>query len=211
MMVQRQTLLFFFIPLAVSIAGFSQTESQSPAATSKPVPDMRSELQAKLLNVKRIYVESFGDDEASESLQAMVINALDESKRFIVTENKDKADAILKGRSVEETSHEVHATGEATDVASAAGSHSAVVTPSGGSAHGRFAARAMGIQDSKLSTETTHEARLAVRLVSHDGDVIWSTTQESQGAKFKGSSADVADKVVKQLLHELDKAKPNTM
>jgi hypothetical protein len=44
-----------------------------------------------------------------------------------------------------------------------------------------------------------------------DGDVIWSTTQESQGAKFKSSSADVADKVVKQLLHELDKAKPNTM
>ena len=70
---------------------------------------------------------------------------------------------------------------------------------------------AMGIQDSKLSTETTHEARLAVRLVSQDGDVIWSTTQESQGAKFKSSSADVADKVVKQLLHELDKAKPNRM
>jgi len=210
-MVQRQTLLFFFTALAVSIAGFSQTESQSPAATSKPVPDMRSELQAKLFNVKRIYVESFGDDEVSKSLQAMVINALDESKRFIVTENKDKADAILKGRSVEKTSQEVHATGEATGVASAGGGHSAQVSPSGGSAHGGFAARAMGIEDSKLSTETTHEARLAVRLVSQDGDVIWSTTQESQGAKFKSSSADVADKVVKQLLHELDKATPKTM
>ena len=87
-MVQRQTLLFFFMALAVSIAGFSQTQSQSPAATSKPVPDARSELAAKLLNVKRIYVESFGDDEESKSLQAMVINALDESKRFIVTENR---------------------------------------------------------------------------------------------------------------------------
>jgi len=95
-MVQRQTLLFFFMALAVSIAGFSQTQSQSPAATSKPVPDARSELAAKLLNVKRIYVVSFGDDEESKSLQAMVINALDESKRFIVTENKDKADAILR-------------------------------------------------------------------------------------------------------------------
>ena len=192
-MVQRQTLLFFFMALAVSIAGFSQTQSQSPAATSKPVPDARSELAAKLLNVKRIYVESFGDDEESKSLQAMVINALDESKRFIVTENKDKADATLKGRSAEKTSQEVHATGEATAEAGA-GSHSG---------------QAMGIQDSKLSTETIHEARLAVRLVSQDGDVIWSTTQESRGAKFKSSSADVADKVVKQLLHELDKAKPS--
>jgi curli biogenesis system outer membrane secretion channel CsgG len=194
-MVQRQTLLFFFMALAVSIAGFSQTQSQSPAATSTPVPDARSELAAKLLNVKRIYVESFGDDEESKSLQAMVVNALDESKRFIVTENKDKADAILKGRSAEKTSQEVHATGEATAEAGA-GSHSG---------------QAMGIQDSKLSTETIHEARLAVRLVSQDGDVIWSTTQESRGAKFKSSSADVADRVVKQLLHELDKAKPNRM
>jgi hypothetical protein len=202
-MVQRETVLFFFVALAVSIAGFSQTESQGSAATSKPAPDARSELAAKLLNVKRIYVESFGDDEESKTLQAMVINALDESKRFIVTENKDKADAILKGRSVEKTSQEVHATSEATGVARAAGSRSGEVSSSGGTA--------MGIQNSKLSTETTHEARLAVRLVSQDGDVIWSTTQESQGAKFKSSSADVADKVVKQLLHELDKAKPKTV
>ncbi len=190
---QRQTLPLFFMILAVSISGFSQTESGNPASTPKAVSDTRSELTAKLLNVKRIYVESFGDDVESKSLQAMVINALDETKRFIVTENKDKADAILKGRSVEKTAHEVHATGEATREAS------------GGSRSGQ----AMGIEDSKLSTETIHEARLAIRLVSQDGDVIWSTTQESQGAKFKSSSADVADKVVKQLLHELDKAKPN--
>ena len=50
-----------------------------------------------------------------------------------------------------------------------------------------------------------------MRLVSSDGDVIWSTTQESRGAKFKGASADVADKIVKQLLHDLDKAAPGKM
>jgi altronate dehydratase len=64
----------------------------------------------------------------------------------------------------------------------------------------------MGIQDSKLSTETVNDARLAVRLVAQDGDVIWSTTQESLGAKFKSASADVADKVAKQLVRDLDKA-----
>ena len=47
----------------------------------------------------------------------------------------------------------------------------------------------------------------AVRLVDADGDVIWSTTQESLGAKFKGASADVADKVVKQLLADIEKAR----
>lgn len=192
------------------LAAFCQSAGPD-TAEPKSVPDLRSELAAKLLTVKRIYVESFGDDEISKSLQAMVINALDGSKRFIVTENKEKADAILKGRSVEKTSQEVHATGEGTGVATVAGGHSASVSPLGGSAHGGFAGKAMGIDDSKLSTETINEARLAVRLVSQDGDVIWSTTQESRGAKFKGASADVADKVVKQLLHDLDKATPARM
>ena len=59
--------------------------------------------------------------------------------------------------------------------------------------------------DSVASTETLHEARVAVRLVGTDGDVIWTTTQESKGAKYKGASADVADKCVKQLLHDVEK------
>jgi hypothetical protein len=54
-----------------------------------------------------------------------------------------------------------------------------------------------------LSTETIDRAAVAVRLVAADGDLIWATTQESKGAKFKGASADVADKVVKQLLHDI--------
>jgi hypothetical protein len=39
------------------------------------------------------------------------------------------------------------------------------------------------------------------------GDVIWSTTQESKGAKCKGANTDSADKVVRQLLPDLDKLK----
>ena len=36
--------------------------------------------------------------------------------------------------------------------------------------------------------------------------VIRFTTQKSLGAKFKSASADVADKVAKQLVRDLDKA-----
>jgi hypothetical protein len=44
-----------------------------------------------------------------------------------------------------------------------------------------------------------------VRLVNKDGDVMWSTTQESNGAKFRGASADVADKITKQLAADLER------
>jgi hypothetical protein len=43
--------------------------------------------------------------------------------------------------------------------------------------------------------------------VNKDGDVIWSTTQESRGGKFLGSSADVADKVMKRLTEDYERAR----
>ena len=206
-MVRRFTCLLVTALMFPCAVGFCQSNAPE-GPPPKPAPDPRAELNAKLLNMKRVYVDSFGDDSVSKSLQAMVINALDESKRFIVTENKEKADAVLKGRSIESTSQELHATGSGAHVAAAGGSAS---SSPGGGGQGGFAAKAMGIDDSTLSTETITDARLAVRLVSPDGDVIWSTTQESRGAKFKGASADVADKIVKQLLHDLDKAAPGKM
>jgi hypothetical protein len=41
-----------------------------------------------------------------------------------------------------------------------------------------------GESESSRSVERRHEANAAVRLVNKDGDVIWSTTQESMGASF---------------------------
>ena len=66
----------------------------------------------------------------------------------------------------------------------------------------------MGTSDSSVNTETINEARVAVRLVNSEGDVIWTSTQESKGAKYKGASADVADKCVKQLIRDVDKLDP---
>ena len=65
----------------------------------------------------------------------------------------------------------------------------------------------IGLDESEKISERKHEAMAAVRLINTDGDVIWSTTQESLGAKFKGASADVADKVVKQLLADIERSR----
>lgn len=188
-------------------AGLLALTGMAPQATSpqSSVSSTDAELAGKVLKVRRIYVESFGDDKTSKILQAMVINSLAASKRFIVTENKDKADAVLKGTAIEKTSQEVHASGESTAVAGAAGAISGSANRSSASVTGASVAHAASIEDSVLATETIDRAAVAVRLVAADGDLIWATTQESKGAKFKGASADVADKVVKQLLHDIEK------
>jgi hypothetical protein len=188
--------------LLLQFAHAQTTESKTGQA--KIQSQVEAELTGKLLNAKRIYCESFGDDGINKTLQAMVIDALRASKRFIITENKEKADLILKGAALEKTSQEAHALGSSTTVAGAAGASSATVSGNSGSSNGSFVARHLGIGDSQASVETVNDARVAVRLISTDGDVVWSTTQESKGAKYKGATADVADKVVKQLLWDLE-------
>jgi curli biogenesis system outer membrane secretion channel CsgG len=185
------------------------------AAAQKPAPAAASDrdLEKQLISVKRIYVDSFGDDTVSKQIQAMVVSGLTENKRFIVTENKERADAFLRGAGLETTSQEFHSYGESTAGGSAGGYHQSSGSVAGNasgisgshSSSGGFHSLAAAISDSGSSTETIDHARVAVRLVNPDGDVLWATTQESKGAKYKGASADVADKVVKELLRTLDR------
>ena len=190
---------------------------EAPAPKAPAAETNAATLSTKLLTVTRIYVDDFGSEPTAKQIQAMIINSLSESKRFIITENKDKADAILKGTALEKTSQEFHALNDKALAATAHGGHSGSVNGSfvngtgtiTGSSSGYHAASAVGADDSTASTETINDARVAVRLVASDGDVIWTCTQESHGAKYKGASADVADKVVKQLLRDLDKLQSN--
>ena len=211
--------------LAYSLLQTSQPNVQAAAprpAQATPNPAQPKQVPSKdegsdptaLVKVKRIYVESFGDDIISKEMQSMIVSSLVSSKRFKVTENRDHADAILKGVALEKSSQELHAYGESTAVGGASGGSHAQVSGSGGnvsgSSSGGFVARHLGTSDSSVNTETIDNARVAIRLVSLDGDVIWTTTQESKGAKYKGASADVADRCVKQLLHDVAKLEGTT-
>lgn len=183
-----------------------QSETPAAKASAAALPDKRKEL----LKVRRIFVESFGTSEAGQQLQAMVVASLTDSNRFTVTEDKAKADAILKGFAGAKTFQETHAYGSGTAVSTAAGGHSASISGShgniSGSSSGGFHSVAGAMEDSSLNTETIDSTQASVRLINQDGDVIWTATQESKGAKFKGASADVADKIVKQLIRDIDKA-----
>lgn len=165
-----------------------QATAPAVAASQVQTPPTSAKVSASLdlLKVKRIYVDSFGDDPISKEVQSMVVSALVASKRFIVTENRDRADATLRGVALENTQQELHSFHE-------------------GTVAGRSA-----ISDSSTSTETTEKARISLRLINPDGDVIWTTTQESKGAKYKGASADVADMCVKQLVRDVTRLEAAT-
>jgi hypothetical protein len=162
--------------------------------------DSRQETLPQLVTVKRVFVDRMGGGEPAAHIRDMIISALQTSGLYLVTENADKADAFLRGSAEDLVFTDTFQSSESLNARVQAGD--------GGSTRSRrYAGASVGESESTRIAERKHEAAAAVRLVNRDGDVIWSTTQESLGAKFRGASADVAEKIVRQLKEDYDKAK----
>lgn len=164
--------------------------------------------EAELAKVKRIYVEQLGGGLISDQMRDMIIAAVQSSGLFLITENQERADAILRGSADDQIYTEEHNTSDSIGLHSNVGTGSGSSSTLGGSVNSRQSMGA-GVTDSETSRiqDRRHDARASIRLVNTDGDVIWSTTQESGGGKFRGAMADVADKIVRQLGADTKKAR----
>jgi len=171
------------------------------ASASEPVA-----LEMQLPSVTRVYVEKFGGGESAAQLRDMIIASVQKLKVFVLTESPDRADAVLRGSGEDLVFTDVFQSGDS--ITARAG-----LSLGRGSSYARSGRDSIGLQGSVGENENMriqerkHEASASVRLVNRGGDVIWSTTQESQGAKFRSASADVADKVARQLLQDLERTK----
>jgi hypothetical protein len=167
----------------------------------------------QLLSLKRVFVDRFSGGETAAQMRDMIISSLQNTKLFVVTENQEKADAILRGSSEDLVFNETHSSSDSLNVHSSLGTSQTDDSSAlrGGTRSyertGRNIGLGAGESESSHSVERRHEANAAVRLVNKDGDVIWSTTQESIGGKFRGASSDVADKVTKRLTEDYERAR----
>ena len=148
----------------------------------------------QLLAVRRVFVDRLTGGETAAQMRDILISALEQSKLFVLTENQDRADAIMRGAAEDLIFTDVHSSADGVNTHASVGNGRASST-SGSRGFGV----GFGENESDHSTDRRHEAIASVRLVNKDGDVIWATTQESLGAKFRGASADVAEKITSQL------------
>lgn len=157
-----------------------------------------------LLKVKRVYVAQLSGKAGADTLRDLIISSLNETKLFIMTDDPARADAILKG------SAEDHAYEDELDTLDSVNGKNGGGNGSGGllnKSSGLNASLGASESESHHIRERKHEAFATVRLCSKDGDVLWSTTQESPGAKFRGAGPDVAAKIARQLLFDMDRAR----
>jgi hypothetical protein len=157
-----------------------------------------------ILQVKRIYVSPLDGGAQATALRQLIIGSLSNTRLFILTDNIDRADAILKGAADDKTFTDTF------DTFDAASSHQNVAKSNGASGlYSKASGLALGdggsLDDSHHIKERKHEAFATVRLCNKDGDVIWSTTQESLGAKFHGASADVAARIARQIVLDYER------
>jgi hypothetical protein len=57
----------------------------------------QEDLSQQLLNVKRVYVDRLTGGETAVQMRDLIISSLQGSKLFVLTENADRADAVLRG------------------------------------------------------------------------------------------------------------------
>ena len=162
------------------------------------------DLSKQLLSVKRIYVDRLTGGETAAQMRDLIIASLHGAKLYIMTENPERADAVLHGAAEDLIYTDQFASSDSVDLRSGVGTGSRSTRTSSGA---RSLSIGVGDKESSDIHERKHEALATVRLVNKDGDVIWSTTQESDGAKFRGASADVADKIARQLTADVDRVR----
>ena len=172
------------------------TVAASEAPTSKA-----DQVLLKLLQIRTLYVEPL-EGEAAGGIRDMLIASVQSTGLFVLTENSKSADAILRGsgedliyQELERRRAGINARGNVSTSRRESGEYNRNASGFG-----------VGDSESSENRERRHEAVASVRILMPNGEIIWSTTQESNGAKFRGSAHDVADKVAEDLLRAYRKA-----
>lgn len=161
----------------------------------------------KLGEVRRVCVDRFvGEEALTGAVREIASASLFALKRFRVTDNCTRADAVLKGAVLERSTKRVRGEGETTGFGKTAGAVAADRSGVVGAVVG-----ASGLADEQLySSESGSAASITLRLVTTDGDVLWAYTQDSPGGKTKGAVADAVERAVKQLEREVNRAQQKT-
>ncbi len=181
------------------VSGGSARSQEKPSTppSSEPIVDSR------ILQAKRVCIDNFGDDALGRQVKEMVIARLFEARRYSLSEVCSKADLILRGSVSERTEHVVRSESEGVSagkqaVGVGASSTSVVAVGEGGT---------LSAHESLSSSQTKEHAVVTLRVVdSKDGDILWAISLESDGGKTKGAIGDAAERAVRRLLRDIERA-----
>src|SRR5579872_2944969 len=131
------------------------------AAQAQPSPaSLEAASLKQLLTVHRVYVDRLTGGETAAQMRDILISSLAGSELFILTENQERADTILRGAAEDLVFTDVHQTSDSINA------HANLGSTRGGSSYGSRSGNTAGIglgdSESDRSAERRHEAIAAV-------------------------------------------------
>lgn len=187
-----------WLPVLLASFGISAAASDNPPSAAA----IEENSLKQLLQIRRVYVDRLTGGDTAAQMRDILLSSLESSKLFVLTDNPERADATLKGAAEDLVFTEVRSSSDSINARTNLG-----IGRSSSTSRSASAGFGIGESESEHSSERRHEAVAAVRLVNKEGDVIWATIQESQGAKFRGASTDVADKITAKLKEDFARAR----
>ncbi len=198
-----KTLIWILVAASAALVA----DNIAPPAATPPVKQestIEEDSLRQLVGVRRIYVDRLTGGETAAQMRDLLLSSLENTKLFIVTDKEERADAFLRGGAEDLIFTDVHTSSDGVNARANIGTSRNARTIGSQSANAGFG---VGENESSHVEERKHESVAAVRLVNKEGDVIWSTTQESQGGKFRRASTDVADRITKKLVEDYERAR----
>jgi hypothetical protein len=161
----------------------SQEDNVAPSPNSPTERESTRDLNAgqkamSLSEMKKIYVEVAGDEPLGQSLRTALMNALRVTGGFLLTANRDEADALFK------------VSLDARPDSARRGDRDAVANPQ--------VENRPGVGDVEVQ-----RVSVVVRLVNASGEVIWPVQGKNSGGRYEGSVRDVAAKITRDMLGEI--------
>jgi hypothetical protein len=97
--------------ILMAAAADSATSAIAPPATKTETIIEEVGLR-QLLDIRRVYVDRLTGGETAAQMRDMLVSSLQGSKLFVITENQERADAILRGAAEDLVFTEVHSSSE---------------------------------------------------------------------------------------------------
>jgi len=121
--------------MAASAAGAADSIAPPAAAPVKPESSIEEDSLRQLLGVRRIYVDRLTGGETAAQMRDLLVSSLESSKLFVLTDNEQRADAVLRGGAEDLVFTDVHTSSEGINARSNIGSSRSARTANGQSAY----------------------------------------------------------------------------
>src|SRR6478672_4573037 len=92
------------------------------AAPAPDTPSIERDSLRQLLTLRRVYVDRLSGGTTADQMRDMIINTLQNARLFVVTENQERADAILRGSAEDLVYNEQHSSADGVNAHINAGS-----------------------------------------------------------------------------------------